>query len=274
MSAFKIGGSAVGSVCVGSKEIDKVYVGAQLVYQKHIPVTTWEYVFGIDASRFDAPAAGGSLTVNITSYKKKLVDGVETGDTETVGATVSYHSGADFATIDRSGLPTYVVISCPENTGDAREEVDVFSQDESGKTVLCTVSQERQPLNSPGTCYIELENKDPDIGWNTMTSEYYAFTKESYGYLLDIHGFTSGSYHTGVNGSGTDLDGIRLRFDESQRVIGIDYYDIELTNPLEVESFRPVTGEIGSDKFVNIFIDCTIGSCIYHWRLNGYKVHD
>lgn len=138
---------AVGSIKIqpiytGTQEIDETYVSTTLVYRKHIPVTTWEYVFSIDSTTYNAPATGGSTVVNITSYKKKLIDGIETGETETVNVSAEYSSGTDFTSLDRTQLPNKLTITYPENkTESSRTEIEVIEQQESGKKLYFTASQ-------------------------------------------------------------------------------------------------------------------------------------
>ena len=108
-------------------------------------VITWEYVFFIDTDSMSVPATGGTQRVNVSSLKRKLVNGKDSGETETVGFSVGWHSGDNFNSIDRSGIPEYVVFDVGRNTGNERTEYDMFTQEESGNTILFTCSQERGP---------------------------------------------------------------------------------------------------------------------------------
>ena len=108
---------------------------------------TWDYTFSIDKSSGSVKATGGSIRVNITSYKRKYVNGKDSGQTEPVGLSVGYLSGYDFNSIDRSGLPNYAIFSCEENPYEySRLEVDRFIQDESGKTADFYFSQARAKI--------------------------------------------------------------------------------------------------------------------------------
>lgn len=108
-------------------------------------VITWEYAFSIDTDSMSVPATGGTQRVNVSSLKRKLVNGKDSGETETVGFSVGWHSGDNFNSIDRSGIPEYVVFDVGRNTGNERTEYDMFTQEESGNTILFTCSQERGP---------------------------------------------------------------------------------------------------------------------------------
>lgn len=103
---------------------------------------TWDYIFSIDKSSGSVKAIGGSIRVNITSYKRKYVNDKDSGQTEPVGLSIRYLSGYDFNSLDRSGLPNYAIFSCEENIyGYNRTEVNRFTQDESGKTADFSFSQ-------------------------------------------------------------------------------------------------------------------------------------
>lgn len=105
---------------------------------------TWDYTFSIDRSSGSVKAMGGSIRVNITSYKRKYVNGKDSGQTEPVGLSIGYLSGYDFNSIDRSGLPNYAMFSCGENIYKYdRTEVDRFTQDESSKTADFSFSQDK-----------------------------------------------------------------------------------------------------------------------------------
>lgn len=108
-------------------------------------VITWEYAFSIDTDSMSVPATGGTQRVNVSSLKRKLVNGKDSGETETVGFSIGWHSGDNFNSIDRSGIPEYVVFDVGRNTGNERTEYDMFTQEESGNTILFTCSQERGP---------------------------------------------------------------------------------------------------------------------------------
>lgn len=112
------------------------------VYQE-AGVITWEYAFSIDTDSMSVPATGGTQRVNVSSRKKKIINGKDSGETETVGFSVGWHSGDNFNSIDRSGIPEYVVFDVGRNTGNERTEYDMFTQEESGNTILFTCSQER-----------------------------------------------------------------------------------------------------------------------------------
>lgn len=99
--------------------------------------------FSIDPTSGTISANGGDVQVNIQSYKKKYVNDVYTGSNLSVGLSIGYLSGDDFNSINREGLPSYVIISSGENQNErVLSEIDRFTQDESGKTIDFTFNQE------------------------------------------------------------------------------------------------------------------------------------
>lgn len=103
---------------------------------------TYEYVFSIDPTSGTIFADGGDIQVNIQSYKKKYVNDVYTGSNLSVGLSIGYLSGDNFNSINREGLPSYVIISSGENQNErVLSEIDRFTQDESGKTIDFTFNQ-------------------------------------------------------------------------------------------------------------------------------------
>lgn len=65
-----------------------------------------------------------------------------TGSNLSVGLSIGYLSGDDFNSINREGLPSYVIISSGENQNKrVLSEIDRFTQDESGKTIDFTFNQ-------------------------------------------------------------------------------------------------------------------------------------
>ena len=117
----------------------------EMVVYQEAGAITWEYAFFIDTDSMSVPATGGTQRVNVSSLKRKLVNGKDSGETETVGFSVGWHSGDNFNSIDRSGIPEYVMFDVGRNTGNERTEYDMFTQEESGNTILFTCSQERGP---------------------------------------------------------------------------------------------------------------------------------
>ena len=138
------GGSRSTSLNVGGSGVNK----SVSVSQEEATIT-WEYVFSIDRSSGSVGATGGSIQVNITSYRKKIINGKDSGQTESVGVSISYHSGDDFTSVNRDGLPNYVVVSAGENTNSSsRTEVERFTQDGSGYTADFSFSQEAATIET------------------------------------------------------------------------------------------------------------------------------
>lgn len=103
---------------------------------------TYEYVFSIDPTSGTVSADGGSVRVNIQSYKKKYVNGAYTDSDYPVGLSIDYLSGDNFNSINREGLPSYAIFSSGENSNErVLSETDRLTQNESGKTIDFTFTQ-------------------------------------------------------------------------------------------------------------------------------------
>ena len=82
-------------------------------------VVTWNYYFSVTPTSLSFVAGGESKTVTVTSYRKKVINGVETSTQENVawtptvsgtgfsvsGSTVT--AAANYATTEKSGTATY-----------------------------------------------------------------------------------------------------------------------------------------------------------------------
>lgn len=147
---------------------------------------TYEYVFSIDPTSGTISANGGDIQVNIQSYKKKYVNDVYTGSNLSVGLSIGYLSGDDFNSLNREGLPSYVIISSGENQNErVLSEIDRFTQDESGKTIDFTFNQEAAVITYK---YTFIVNPASFIWAN---SEY--ITKKSYVYSIKAK-YRNGNY--------------------------------------------------------------------------------
>lgn len=147
---------------------------------------TYEYVFSIDPTSSTISANGGDIQVNIQSYKKKYVNNVYTGSNLSVGLSIGYLSGDDFNSINREGLPSYVIISSGENQNErVFSEIDRFTQDESGKTIDFTFNQEAAVITYEYTFIVN------PASFRWANSEY--TTKKSYVDSIKIK-YRNGNY--------------------------------------------------------------------------------
>lgn len=115
----------------------------------------YSYVFSISPESYRANARGGSVRVDVQSYKEKYVNSNLT-DKMPVGFSIGYSSGTDFDSIDRTHIDEgYVIISAPENPNTIfRTETDVFTQEESGNKAYFTMDQEATIISTRDSIWV------------------------------------------------------------------------------------------------------------------------
>lgn len=115
---------------------------------------SWQYTFSVDPDIYNFTARANSQKVTIVSYKRKLINGVQTGEQQNVGysSTVSYVDGNPTGWLSATGNTVKVTRNGLITT---RNGSVTFTQSESGKTGVVSVKQ------SPGysntiTCTIKV----------------------------------------------------------------------------------------------------------------------
>lgn len=98
-------------------------------------VVTWNYYFSVTPTSLSFVAGGESKTVTVTSYRKKVINGVETSTQENVNYTVSV-TGTGF-----SGSGTTVTAAANSATS-TRTGTATYTQTGSGKTQAVSLSQD------------------------------------------------------------------------------------------------------------------------------------
>ena len=107
-----------------------------------IGVESWEYVFSIDRTSANVANTGESVRVNITSYKKKYIGGIDTGETQPVGYSVQQDI-VNFSSVDTSGYPSYVTFNVNENTNtSSRTDYWYFVQEENINRISFIIRQD------------------------------------------------------------------------------------------------------------------------------------
>lgn len=101
-------------------------------------VVTWNYYFSVTPTSLSFVAGGESKTVTVTSYRKKVINGVETSTQENVNYTVSV-TGTGF-----SGSGTTVTAAANSATS-TRTGTATYTQTGSGKTQGVSLSQAGVP---------------------------------------------------------------------------------------------------------------------------------
>ena len=97
-------------------------------------VVTWNYYFSVTPTSLSFVAGGGSKSVTVTSYRKKVINGVETSTQENVTYTVAV-TGTGF-----SGSGTTVTAASNSSTS-KRTGTATYTQTTSGKSQGVSLSQ-------------------------------------------------------------------------------------------------------------------------------------
>ena len=98
-------------------------------------VVTWNYYFSVTPTSLSFVAGGESKSVTVTSYRKKVINGVETSTQENVAWTATI-SGTGFSK-NTNGTS----ITAAENSGKTRTGSVSYTQGTSGKTASVSLSQ-------------------------------------------------------------------------------------------------------------------------------------
>lgn len=107
-------------------------------------VETWNYYLTVSPTSMSFEAGGGSKSFTVSSYKRKVLDGVEQSGDTSVSLKSTTISGTGFSL---SG--TTVSASANETTSNRTGTVTI-TQNESNKTATCTVTQSGA---TPSTTY-------------------------------------------------------------------------------------------------------------------------
>lgn len=98
-------------------------------------VVTWNYYFSVTPTSLSFVAGGESKSVTVTSYRKKVINGVETSTQENVAWTATI-SGTGF-----SKNTDGTTITAASNQSDSRSGSVSYTQGTSGKTASVSLSQ-------------------------------------------------------------------------------------------------------------------------------------
>ena len=131
-------------------------------------VVTWNYYFSVTPTSLSFVAGGETKAVTVTSYRKKVINGVETSTQENVSWSATI-SGTGF-TKNTDGSS----ITAANNTGAARSGSVSYTQTTSGKTASVSLSQSapRYTLTITGlnmeTGYYMFKGTSIPVGNGTM----------------------------------------------------------------------------------------------------------
>lgn len=160
----------------------------------------WNYYLSVSPTSISADAGNSMHTIRITSYKKRVVDGVE----ESAQTAVSWDYDWNANWISPSGNPTSTSISFYTNentTTSTRRDNVIITQAESGKTATVSVVQDAGDVSD--NYYLEVDPTSMSFGASGGTKSY---TVSSYKKQVingvEQSGSTDVGWSANVTGSG------------------------------------------------------------------------
>lgn len=160
----------------------------------------WNYYLSVSPTSISADAGNSMHTIRITSYKKRVVDGVE----ESAQTAVSWDYDWNANWISPSGSPTSTSVSFYTNentTTSTRRDNVIITQAESGKTATVSVVQDAGDVSD--NYYLEVDPTSMSFGASGGTKSY---TVSSYKKQVingvEQSGSTDVGWSANVTGSG------------------------------------------------------------------------
>lgn len=139
----------------------------------HKKVETWNYYLTVSPTSMSFGAGGGSKSFTVSSYKRKVLDGVEQSGDTSVSLKSTTISGTGFSL---SG--TTVSASANENTLNRTGTVTI-TQNESNKTVTISLSQDGDDVSSYGEWTISVSANPTSVSSDGGTSRITASAKRT-----------------------------------------------------------------------------------------------
>lgn len=139
----------------------------------HKKVETWNYYLTVSPTSMSFGAGGGSKTFTVSSYKRKVLDGVEQSGDTSVSLKSTTISGTGFSL---SG--TTVSASANEITSNRTGTVTI-TQNESNKTVTISLSQSGDDVSSYGEWVITVSANPTSVSSSGGTSTITASAKRT-----------------------------------------------------------------------------------------------
>ena len=127
-------------------------------------VETWNYYLTVSPTSMSFGAGGGSKTFTVSSYKRKVLDGVEQSGDTSVSLKSTVISGSGFSL---SG--TTVSASANESTSNRTGTVTI-TQNESNKTATISLSQSGDTISSYGEWTISVSASPTSVSSSGGTS--------------------------------------------------------------------------------------------------------
>lgn len=136
-------------------------------------VETWNYYLTVSPTSMSFGAGGGSKSFTVSSYKRKVLDGVEQSGDTSVSLKSTTISGTGFSL---SG--TTVSASANEGTSNRTGTVTI-TQNESNKTVTISLSQSGDTISSYGEWTISVSANPTSVSSDGGTSRITASAKRT-----------------------------------------------------------------------------------------------
>lgn len=136
-------------------------------------VETWNYYLTVSPTSMSFGAGGGSKTFTVSSYKRKVLDGVEQSGDTSVSLKSTTISGTGFSL---SG--TTVSASANEGTSNRTGTVTI-TQNESNKTTTISLSQSGDTISSYGEWTISVSANPTSVSSSGGTSTITASAKRT-----------------------------------------------------------------------------------------------
>lgn len=136
-------------------------------------VETWNYYLTVSPTSMSFGAGGGSKSFTVSSYKRKVLDGVEQSGDISVSLKTSSASGTGFSI---SG--TTVSASANEGTSNRTGTVTI-TQNESNKTATISLSQSGDTISSYGEWTISVSANPTSVSSDGGTSRITASAKRT-----------------------------------------------------------------------------------------------
>ena len=136
-------------------------------------VETWNYYLTVSPTSMSFGAGGGSKSFTVSSYKRKVLDGVEQSGDTSVSLKSTVISGSGFSL---SG--TTVSASANESTSNRTGTVTI-TQNESNKTATISLSQSGDTISSYGEWTISVSASPTSVSSSGGTSTITASAKRT-----------------------------------------------------------------------------------------------
>lgn len=136
-------------------------------------VETWNYYLTVSPTSMSFGAGGGSKTFTVSSYKRKVLDGVEQSGDISVSLKTSSASGTGFS------ISGTTVSASVNQTTSSRTGTVTITQNESNKTATISLSQSGDTISSYGEWTISVSANPTSVSSSGGTSTITASAKRT-----------------------------------------------------------------------------------------------